>query len=438
MILSKAPRLTLLACAAALCVMASATQAAAPETTKVEATQGSPLKGQTVKIGILTDISGGFGDLGGQGSVEAAKMAVADFIKANHPDFKIEVISADHQNKAEVATEIANRWFKNDGVSVIGGLTNSSAALGVSEAASKLDDGKGKVILATGPGSDKLTNEACKPNTIHYGYDTYALSKTVVTEMMKKGKKSFYILQADYAFGDALANEAKKIIDAKGGKVVGSAKHAPDEKDFSSAMLAAKDSGADVVLLASAGSTMQNASKAAGEFELTKKQTVVGMLTDVTDVKAMGLKSAQGLTFAAGFNPNRTPESKEWDKRFFAIHKKPATMLQASDYSSVMHYLQAVQKTGSLESAKVVAAMKAAPVKDILTAHGVIRADGLLERDMYVAEVKKPSESKDDWDLLIIKSTIPGSEAYAPLSASRCPAVMNKGVKEDAKEEVKK
>ena len=358
-------------------------------------------------------------------------MAVADFIKAKHPDFKIEVISADHQNKAEIATEIANRWFKNDGVSVIGGLTNSSAALGVSEAASKLD--KGKVILATGPGSDKLTNEACKPYTIHYGYDTYALSKTVVTEMMKKGKKSFYILQADYAFGDALANEAKKIIEAKGGKVVGSAKHAPDEKDFSSAMVAAKDSGADVVLLASAGSTMQNASKAAGEFELTKKQTVVGMLTDVTDVKAMGLKSAQGLTFAAGFNPNRTAESKAWDDRFFAIHKKRATMLQASDYSSVMHYLEAVQKTGSLDSAKVVDAMKAAPVKDILTDHGVIRADGLLERDMYVAEVKKSSESKGDWDLLIIKSTIPGSEAYAPLSASRCPAIINKDVKEDVK-----
>ena len=379
----------------------------------------SALKGQTITLGVETDISGVFGDLGGQGSVEAVKMAEDDFVNNEHPDFNVELISADHQNKPDIATQIANDWFKNKGVDVIIGLTNSGAALGVGVAADLLH----KPVIITGAGSAAITNEKCKPLMIHYGYDTHALSVSVVNALMKAGHKNFFIVFADYAFGKSLTKEASEIIAANGGKVLGTIGHGENETNFDSAMLAAQSSGADVVLLASAGATMQNASKAANAFGLTKKQIVVGMLTDVTDVKAMGLKDAQKMTFASGFNPNRTPIAKAWDERFFAIHHSHATMLQASDYSAAYHYLEAVKKTGSRDGATVVAAMKAAPVNDILTGNGHIREDGLLEREMYVAVVKTPAESKGPWDLLNITEIIPGSEAYGSLKNSTCPLV---------------
>jgi branched-chain amino acid transport system substrate-binding protein len=382
----------------------------------------SKLAGQTVKIGVLTDMSGTFADLGGPDGVKAVQMAVDDFVAKNKPEFKIEVISADHQNKVDIASAKAQEWFDRDGVDVIAEMINSGAAIAVSDIADK----KKKVVLVTGAGSNKITNENCKTNTIHYAYDTYALANVAAKAISKAGGKKWFIITNNYAFGQALETETAKIVKDNGGEVVGIVRHPFDTTDFSSYLLQAKDSGADVIGLANAGGGVINAVKQANEFGITKNQKVVGLLTEIQDVNSLGLQAAQGMLFTAGFVWNRTPETTEWSRRFFEKTKKMPSMIHAGDYSSVMHYLDAVKATDSKDADVVVKQMKETPVNDFFAKNTKIREDGLLPHEMYLVKVKTPAESKEPWDYFNIVETVPGDQAYEALSTTRCPLLMKK------------
>lgn len=386
------------------------------------ANAASKLAGQTIKIGVLTDMSGPFTDIGGAAGVKAIEMAVEDFIAKNKPEFKIEVVSADHQNKPDIASAKAREWFDSEGVDVIAEMINSGAALAVSD----LADQKKKVVLVTGAGSNKITNESCKPNTIHYAYDTYALANVAAKSIAKSGGKKWFIITNNYAFGQALEAETTKIVEASGGKIVGVVRHPFETTDFSSYLLQAKESGADVIGIANAGAGVINAVKQANEFGITKNQRVVGLLTEIQDINALGLEAAQGMLFTAGFVWNRTPESTEWSKRFFSKTKKMPSMIHAGDYSSVMHYLEAVQKADSKEADVVVKEMKAAPINDFFAKNGMIRQDGRMVHDMYLIKAKTPAESKEPWDYYNIVETVPGDQSYESMTTSRCPAVMKK------------
>jgi branched-chain amino acid transport system substrate-binding protein len=384
-----------------------------------QADAASKLAGQTVKIGVLTDISGTFADLGGPNGVIAVQMAVDDFIAKYKPDFKIEVISADHQNKPDVALAKAREWFDNGNVDLITEMLNSGCALAVSDLAHE----KKKVVISTGAGSDKLTNENCKPNTLHYGYDTFALSNVAAKSIVKAGDKKWFIITNDYAFGQALENETSKIVKQNGGEIVGIVRHPFNTTDFTSYLLQAQNSGADVIALANAGSGVTNAVKQ-NEFGTTKKQKVIGLLTEITDVHSLGLQAAQGLLFTSGFVWNRTPESTAWSKRFFEKTNTMPTMIQAADYSSTMHYLEAIQKSNSKDADVVVKEMKATPVNDFFAKNSPIREDGLLIHEMFLVKVKTPAESKKPWDYLSIVEKVPGDQAYESLADTRCPRLV--------------
>lgn len=385
-----------------------------------QADAASKLAGQTVKIGVLTDMSGTFADLGGPNGVIAVQMAVDDFIAKYKPDFKIEVISADHQNKPDIASAKAREWFDNGNVDLITEMINSGATLAVSD----LANDKKKVLISTGAGSDKITNENCKPYTLHYGYDTFALSNVAAKSIVKAGGKKWFIITNNYAFGQALENETSKIVKQNGGEVVGIVRHPFNTTDFSSYLLQAQASGADVIALANAGSGVINAVKQANEFGITKKQKIIGLLTEITDVNSLGLDAAQGLLFTSGFVWNQTPESAAWSKRFFDKTKRMPTMIQAADYSSTMHYLEAIQKSNSKDADVVVKQMKATPVNDFFAKNSSIREDGLLIHDMYLVKVKTPTESKKPWDYLSVVETVPGDKAYESLADTRCPRLM--------------
>lgn len=390
-------------------------------TSALHAASPSPLAGQIIKIGVLTDMSGPFSDLGGAGGVTAVQMAVDDFVVKNKPDFKIEVLRADHQNKPDIASAKAREWFDRDGVDVIAEMINSAAALSVSDLANQ----KKKIVLVTGAGTDKISNENCEPYTLHYAYDTYALSNVAAKAIAKMGGKKWFIITNNYAFGIALETETAKIVEENGGKVVGTVRHPFETTDFSSYLLQAQQSGADVVGIANAGSGLINAVKQANEFGISKKQRVVGLLTEIQDIHALGLPAAQGMLNTAGFVWNRTPETTEFSRRFFAKTGKMPSMIQAGDYSAVTHYLNALLKTGNKDADLVVKQMKATPVNDFF-ASATIREDGLLAHDMYLVKVKTPAESKEPWDYYSIIETVPGDEAYEPLSATRCPRLMKK------------
>ncbi|GGY18305.1 ABC transporter substrate-binding protein [Paludibacterium paludis] len=372
--------------------------------------------GGPLKIGILTDMSGVYAGVGGKGSVIAAEMAAADF-GGKVLGRPIQIVFADHQNKADIGVGKAREWFDTQGVAMINDLTNS----GVGIAVQRLGTEKKRVTINNGAGSTALTNKECGPYGVHYAYDTYALAKGTATALMKQGQGSWFFLQADYAFGQSLQNDAANIVTAMGGKVLGTVKHPLSTTDFSSYLLQAQNSGARVVGLANAGGDFVNAVKQAKEFGL--KQTLVGLLVFDTDVKALGLATAQGMKFTTAYSWELNPEMEAFGKKFFAKAGFMPNMTQAGVYSSTMHYLNSVKAAGTDEADAVMKKMRAMPINDFFAKKGVIRADGRMVHDMYLVEVIKPSESKGPWDQLKLVATISGDTAFKPLSASECPLI---------------
>ena len=378
------------------------------------------ISGDVVKVAVLTDMSGVYSDLGGKGSVVAAEMAIEDFKAQFKPKFKIELVSADHQNKADVGSNKVREWYDTQGVDMVTDVLNSGVALAVA----KVTTEKNKIMLNTGAASTRLTNEDCAPNNVvHYVYDTYALANGPGKAVTKQGKDSWFFLTADYAFGHSLEKDTTDAVKAAGGKVLGGVRHPLNASDFSSFLLQAQASKAKVVGLANAGGDTINSIKAANEFGLTKNQTIVGLLTTIIDIHALGLQTTQGMMFTEGFYWNLNAETREFSRRFFSRHKKMPSMLHAGTYSSVTTYLKAVQATGTDDTTAVMKHMKATPINDAFAKGGRIREDGRMVHDMYLVEVKKPGESKEPWDYYNIKQVIRAEEAFQPMALSRCAAI---------------
>jgi|NGEPerStandDraft_6_1074524.scaffolds.fasta_scaffold19339_2 branched-chain amino acid transport system substrate-binding protein len=377
----------------------------------------------SVKLGVLNDMSGLYADISGPGSVIAANLAVEDYMKIDK-SIKVEVVSADHQNKPDIGVNIARQWYERDNVDVILDVTTSSVALAVSE----LTREKKKLFLASGAGTSDLTGVKCSPYTVHWTYDTWALANGTGSALTKKGADTWFLLTADYAFGAALERDTVEAVTKAGGKVVGSVKHPMNTSDFSSFLLTAQASKAKVVALANAGSDMINAIKQASEFGITQGgQSLAGLLIFSSDVKALGLQAAQGLILTEAFYWDQTDATREFSKRFAAkFNGKMPTMAQAGVYSSILHYLKAVSALKSKDSDKVMAKMKETPIDDALFGKGSIRADGRAIHPMYLYQVKKPSESKSEWDIYKLVATIPAEEAFRPLNAGGCPLVSQK------------
>ncbi|MFT3800168.1 MAG: ABC transporter substrate-binding protein [Burkholderiaceae bacterium] len=371
-----------------------------------------------VKIGVIVDMGGVYADLGGMGAVRAVEMAVKDF-GGKVQGKPIQVVSADYQNKVDVASAKARQWLDVDNVDLILESTDSAAAIAMQKLAAE----KKKPILFVGSASTSLTNKECSPYGIHWVYDTYSLATGTARTVMQEGGDTWYFITADYAFGNALESDTKAVITEMGGKVLGTAKHPLNLQDFSSFVLQAQASNAKVIGLANAGKDTQNAVRQAAEFGVTQRQSLATLLMFDTDIKGMGLQIAQGLLYTTAFYWDANPETREFAKRFNAVHKAMPTMVQAGAYSAVMHYLKAVdaKKTDSADA--VVKQMKETPVNDFFAKDGRIRVDGRMVHDMYLAEVKKPSESKGEWDIAKIRRTIPGDQAFMPLSKSSCPLV---------------
>jgi branched-chain amino acid transport system substrate-binding protein len=371
----------------------------------------------TIKIGFLTDMSGVYADVDGAGGAEAIKMAIAD-MGGSINGKKIEFISADHQGKGDIASTKAREWFDQQGVDLLIGGTNSTASLAMAKVA--LD--KKKVFIAVGAGASALTNEQCTPYTVHYAYDTVALARGTGSAMVKQGGKSWFFLTADYAFGQSLEKDTADVVKANGGTVVGSVKHPLGASDFSSFLLQAQSSKAQVLGLADAGTDFINATKAANEFGITKKMKLAGLLVFINDVHTLGLNTTQGLYLTDGWYWDQNAESRAWAKRYFAKMKKMPSMAQAGDYSAAMTYLSAVKALGTDDADKVMAHLKKTKINDMFTKNGVIRPDGRMVHDMYLMQVKTPKESKGAWDYYKLVSTIPGEQAYTTKAESKCAA----------------
>jgi branched-chain amino acid transport system substrate-binding protein len=372
-----------------------------------------------VKIGVLTDMSSLYADATGKGSLAAVEMAVADYggkVKGK----PVEVVSADHQNKPDVAVNIARNWYDNEKVDAIFDVPTSSVALPISA----LTREKNKININSGGGTSDLTGVACSPNTVHWTYDTYALSNVAGKAMVKRGEDSWFFITADYAFGAALERDAANVVKESGGKVIGDVRHPLNSSDFSSFLLQAQASKAKVVALADAGGDTINALKQASEFGLMQGgQKLIALLLEITDVHSLGLKDAQGLILTDAFYWDRDDESRAFSKRFMDKVGHMPTMIQAGLYSATMHYLKAIEVVGTDEAPKVMAQMRAMPVNDFFTKNGRIRIDGRMVHDMYLWEVKKPEESKGEWDLYKLLATVPGDEAFRPLDKGGCPLV---------------
>ncbi len=372
-----------------------------------------------VRIGVLNDQSGLYADLGGPGSVVAARMAVED-VGGTVLGEPVEIVVADHQNKADIGAAIARRWFDAEKVDMAIGFDNSSVALAVEQLAAEHN----RIAIAGAVGSTAFTGKACTPTEASWIYDSYALTTSLARSVVAEGRNTWFFLTVDYAFGHSLEADATSAVLAAGGKVLGSVRHPLNTADFSSYLLQAQASGAKVVALANGGGDMINAIKQAGEFGLTRSgQTVVSLLVFISDVHSMGLQTAQGLKFATAFYWDRDEDSRAWSKRFFARHGRMPTMAQASVYSAIRHYLKAVAAAGTDEARAVMAKMRELPVNDFYAQNGRLREDGRLVHDMYFAEVKKPSESKEPWDDYKILAVIPGASAFRSLQDGGCPLV---------------
>ena len=376
--------------------------------------------GDMVKIGVLTDMGGVYSDFTGSGAVIAAQMAAEDVAKRNPALAKtVEVVSADHQNKADVGAERARSWFDRDQVDTIVELVTTNVALAVMDVAAQ----KNKIALVTGAASLPITNERCNANTVHWVYDSYGLASGTAKAVVKTGKKNWYFIAADYAAGAAMTKDASEVVTASGGTVAGVAKHPFPNADFSSFLLSAQSSKADVIALANGGQDTITAIKQAAEFGITgSKQTVVPIVLFINDVHALGLKTAQGLTLTEGFYWNRDDKTRAFARRYFEKAKKMPSMAQAGVYSAVTNYLKAVEKTGTDDTAAVMTHLKSVQIDDGLF-KGQIRADGKFAHDMLLLEVKKPAESKEPWDYYHVRGVIPAADAALPLSQSKCKLV---------------
>ncbi|WP_394109400.1 ABC transporter substrate-binding protein [Xanthobacter autotrophicus] len=373
-----------------------------------------------IKVGVLTDLSGVYTDLVGQGSIEAAKMAVEDF--GGTIDGKpITVVSADGQNKADVGASIARRWIDEENVDVIVDVPNTAIALAVQE----ITRAKNKVLLNTSAGSTVFTNKACSPTSFHWVYDSYAMANGTARSVVAEGGDSWYFLTADYAFGQSLERDASEVVRANGGKVLGSVRHPLSNADFSSFLLQAQASGAKVIAFANGGADLINSIKQAHEFGIDgDRQRLAAMVIFITDIHALGLTQAQGLLLTSGFYWDMDAQNRTWSERWAKrMGGRKPTMLHAGVYSAVLHFLRSANAAHSVEGNVVADKMRELPIDDFFARNGSIRPDGRMIHDMYLAQVKTPAESKAPWDYLKIVRTIPAADAFQPLSRSECPLV---------------
>jgi branched-chain amino acid transport system substrate-binding protein len=371
-----------------------------------------------VRIGVINDQSSLYADAGGHGSVIAAQMAVED-AGGKVLGKPVDVVFADHQNKADIAVNIAREWFDVGKVDMAIGFDNSAVALAVE----KLAADKDRIAIAGAVGSTAFTGKQCTPNEASWIYDSYALTTSVAKALVAEGHDSWFFITVDYAFGYSLEADASAAVKAAGGKVLGSVRHPLNTSDFSSYLLQAQASGAKVVALADSGGDMINATKQANEFGITRNQSLASMLVFITDVHSMELKVAQGLRLVTAFYWDRDDETRAWSKRFFERQHAMPTQTQASTYSAIRHYLKSVEAAGTDEAKAVMAKMREIPVNDFFAHNGHLRQDGRLVHDMYFAQVKTPAESTGPWDYYKILATIPGDQAFRPMSEGGCPLV---------------
>ena len=374
------------------------------------------VSGDVIKIGIITDMAGVYGDIDGMGGVEAIRMAIADMGGAINGK-KVEVLYAEHQNKADVAAAKAREWFDTQGLDMLIGGTNSATALAMSKVAAE----KKKPFLVVGAASSALTNDQCTPYTIHWAYDTVALAKGTGSAVVKSGGKTWYFLQADYAFGAALQADTSTVVKAAGGTIVGTVKHPLSASDFSSFVLQAQASKAQILGMANAGGDTINTIKAANEFGVTKTMKLAGLLVFINDIHALGLKTTQGMYLTDSWYWNQNAETRTWSRRFFEKFKRMPSSVQAGDYSAALQYLKAVKATNSDDADKVLSQMRKTPINDVFAKGGFIRADGRMVHDMYLMQVKAPEQSNEPWDYYNVVQTIKGEEAWTAKADSKCP-----------------
>jgi len=374
------------------------------------------VSGDVIKIGIITDMAGVYGDIDGMGGVEAIRMAIADMGGAINGK-KVEVLYAEHQNKADVAAAKAREWFDTQGLDMLIGGTNSATALAMSKVAAE----KKKPFLVVGAASSALTNDQCTPYTIHWAYDTVALAKGTGSAVVNSGGKTWYFLQADYAFGAALQADTSAVVKAAGGTIVGTVKHPLSASDFSSFVLQAQASKAQILGMANAGGDTINTIKAANEFGVTKTMKLAGLLVFINDIHALGLKTTQGMYLTDSWYWNQNAETRTWSRRFFEKFKRMPSSVQAGDYSAALQYLKAVKATNSDDADKVLAQMRKTPINDVFAKGGFIRADGRMVHDMYLMQVKSPEQSTEPWDYYNVVQTIKGEEAWTAKADTKCP-----------------
>jgi branched-chain amino acid transport system substrate-binding protein len=368
-----------------------------------------------IRIGFITDMSGVYSGPDGPGGAEAIKMAIEE-MGGQIDGKKIELLTADHQNKADVASAKAREWFDQRGLDMLIGGTNSSTALAMSKVAAD----KKKPIIVVGAGAPALTNEQCTPYTLNYAYDTVAQARGTGAAVVKTGGKRWYFLTADYAFGHALQADTTKVVEAGGGKVVGSVKHPLAASDFSSFLLQAQSCKAEILALANAGADATNSIKAANEFGITKTMKLAGMIMFINDIHAMGLPAAQGMYLTDSWYWNASDETRAWARKFFERRQAMPSSLQAADYSAALQYLRAVKETGTDDADTVLAYLRENKLNDIYIKDGVVRPDGRVVHDMYLLQVKRPDQSKEPWDYFTVVQAIDGNEAFTKQSESRC------------------
>jgi branched-chain amino acid transport system substrate-binding protein len=392
------------ACALAVAAMVAATTPAQAQ-----------ISGDVIKIGLITDMAGVYGDIDGMGGVEAIRMAIAD-MGGSINGKKIEVLYSEHQNKADLAASKSREWFDTQGLDMLIGGTNSATALAMSKVAAE----KKKPFLVVGAASSALTNDQCTPYTVHWAYDTVALAKGTGGAVVKSGGKSWFFLQADYAFGAALQADTAAVVKAAGGTVVGTVKHPLSASDFSSFVLQAQASKAQILGMANAGGDTVNTIKAANEFGVTKTMKLAGLLVFIDDIHALGLKTTQGMYITDSWYWNQNPETRAWARRFFDKMKKMPSSVQAADYSAALEFLKAVKATGSDDADKVLAQMRKSKINDVFAKDGFIRGDGRMVHDMYLMQVKSPDKSTEPWDYFNVVQTIKGEDAWTSKADSKC------------------
>jgi branched-chain amino acid transport system substrate-binding protein len=373
------------------------------------------ISGDSVKIGFITDLSGLYSDTDGTGGIEAIRMAIADF-GGSVDGKKIELLTADHQNKADIAAGKAREWIDREGVDMIVGGTNSATSLSMAKIAAE----KKKPFLSVGAGTARLTNEECTPYTVHYAYDTVALARGTGGAVVKQGGKTWFFLTADYAFGTSLENDTAAVVKASGGKVLGSVRHPLSASDFSSFLLQAQASKAQILGLADAGGDTINAIKSANEFGITKTMKLAGLLMFITDVHSLTPALAKGMYLTDNWYWDRDEASRAFAKRFYAKEHKMPSSLQAADYSSTLQYLKAVKAAGTDDGDKVMAQLRSMKLDDMYVKNGTVRPDGTMVHDMYLMQVKEPGQVKQEWDLLNIVQTIPGEQAWTTKAETKC------------------